>query len=157
VIRIPHVSLLGSIFRSSNGYPWVKCKIRPRPTVLRISKSVNQWAKIWTKPTTHIPKICGYPLPSLLSAIVIRSSVLWVMHAVVFYLGVSSKSRVISHCIFLCEETNGLRLIFFVHIILSKLLIYNSFILPLLSWYLKHTQKAWEKPLKTKRILFHSI
>jgi hypothetical protein len=70
VIRIPYVDLLGSIFRSSNGYPQAKCRICPKPIVLRISKSANPWAKIWTKPTTHIPKSADIhskpdPLPSL--------------------------------------------------------------------------------------------
>jgi hypothetical protein len=37
--------------------------------MLRISKSANPWEKIRTKPTTHVPKIRGYPLLTQSTAI----------------------------------------------------------------------------------------
>jgi hypothetical protein len=62
VVRVLYVGLLGSALWNSNGHPRVKCRIRSKPTVLRISKFANSWVKIWTKPTTHVPKIRGYPI-----------------------------------------------------------------------------------------------
>jgi hypothetical protein len=62
VVRVLYVGSLGSTLRSSNGHPRVKCRIRSKHTVLQISKSANPWEKIWTKPTTHVPKIREYPL-----------------------------------------------------------------------------------------------